>query len=116
MDKNQATIIGSNLYQSKAVLRAFKAERTFIYVATKATKPDPLPSELMTDLQTASDAINNLRESNRASPLFNHLTAVTEGIVALGWFMDPNPPAFIGEIIGGIEYYGNKVLKEYKDK
>ncbi|BAE60782.1 adenylate cyclase-associated protein [Aspergillus flavus] len=102
--------------QSKAVLQAFEAERTYLYVSTKAKKPEPQPAELMTELHTASDSINMIRESNRASPLFNHLSAVAEGIVALGWFFEPKPGDFVSEIVGGIEYYGNKVLKEYKEK
>ncbi|KAJ5752899.1 hypothetical protein N7520_009816 [Penicillium odoratum] len=102
--------------QSKAVLQAFQAERTYLYVSTKAKKPEPQPVELMTDLHKASDNINNLRESNRASPLFNHLSAVAEGIVALGWFFESKPADFVVDIIGGIQYYGNKVLKEYKEK
>ncbi|KAJ6091338.1 hypothetical protein N7467_003307 [Penicillium canescens] len=102
--------------QSKAVLQAFKAERTYLYVVTKAKKPATQPPELMTDLHKASDSINNIRESNRASPLFNHLSAVAEGIVALAWFFESKPAEFVADMIGGIEYYGNKVLKEYKDK
>ncbi|RHZ66681.1 hypothetical protein CDV55_104117 [Aspergillus turcosus] len=102
--------------QSKAVLQAFEAERTYLYVSTKAKKPEPQPPELMTELHNASDTINNIRESNRASPLFNHLSAVAEGIVALGWFFEPKPADFVNEIVGGIQYYGNKVLKEYKEK
>jgi adenylyl cyclase-associated protein len=102
--------------QSKAVLQAFEAERTYLYVSTKARKPEPQPPELMTELHNASDTINNIRESNRASPLFNHLSAVAEGIVALGWFFEPKPAEFVSEIVGGIQYYGNKVLKEYKEK
>lgn len=70
----------------------------------------------MVDLHKASDTINNLRESNRPSPLFNHLSAVAEGIVALGWFFETKPADFVSEILAGVEYYGNKVLKEYKDK
>lgn len=70
----------------------------------------------MTELHKASDSINNIKESNRASPLFNHLSAVAEGIVALGWFFETKPAEFVSEMIGGIEYYGNKVLKEYKEK
>lgn len=70
----------------------------------------------MTELHNASDSINMIRESNRPSPLFNHLSAVAEGIVALGWFFEPKPADFVSEIVGGIEYYGNKVLKDYKEK
>ncbi|KAJ5091578.1 hypothetical protein NUU61_006448 [Penicillium alfredii] len=102
--------------QSRAVLQAFQAERTYLYVSTKAKKPEPQPPELMTDLHKASDSLNNIRESNRASPLFNHLSAVAEGIVALGWFFESKPADFVADMIGGIEYYGNKVLKEYKEK
>ncbi|PYH98544.1 adenylyl cyclase-associated protein [Aspergillus ellipticus CBS 707.79] len=102
--------------QSKAVLRAFEAERTYLYVSTKAKQPQQPSPELMTELHNASDSINTIRESNRASPLFNHLSAVAEGIVALGWFFVPKPAEFVSEIVGGIEYYGNKVLKEYKEK
>jgi adenylyl cyclase-associated protein len=98
------------------VLEAFRAERTFIYVTTKAKKPEPLPPDLLTDLHKATDTINNLRESNRASPLFNHLSAVAEGIFALAWLFELKPAAFVNEMVGGIEYYGNKVLKEYKEK
>ncbi|KAJ5950592.1 uncharacterized protein N7479_009005 [Penicillium vulpinum] len=102
--------------QSKAVLQAFQAERTYLFVVTKAKKPDTQPPELMTDLHKASDSINNIRESNRASPLFNHLSAVAEGIIALAWFFESKPAEYVTDMIGGIEYYGNKVLKEYKDK
>ncbi|CAI7673932.1 unnamed protein product [Penicillium manginii] len=102
--------------QSKAVLQAFEAERTYLFVATKAKKPEHQPIELMTDLHKASDCINNIRESNRASPLFNHLSAVAEGIVALGWFFETKPASFVEEMIGGIQYYGNKVLKDFKEK
>ncbi|RDW76714.1 adenylate cyclase-binding protein [Aspergillus mulundensis] len=102
--------------QSDAVLEAFKAERTYLYVATKAKKPEIQPPELMSELHKASDTINNIRESNRASPLIDHLSAVAEGIVAIGWFVDPKPADFVGEMLGGIQYYGNKVLKEYKEK
>ncbi|KAJ5097214.1 hypothetical protein N7456_007935 [Penicillium angulare] len=102
--------------QSQAVLQAFQAQRTYLYVTTKAKKPEPQPAELMTDLHKASDKINNVREANRASPLSNHLTAVSEGTMGLGWFFAPKPAEFIEEIIGGIQYYGNNVLKEYKEK
>lgn len=102
--------------QSKAVLQAFEAERIYLYVSTKAKKPDSQPPELMTELHKASDSVNNVREANRPSPLFNHLSAVAEGIVALGWFFESKPAEFVTEVVGGVQYYGNKVLKEYKEK
>lgn len=97
-------------------MQAFQAERTFIYVSLKARKPSPYPPELMTDLHNASDTIDSLRMANRDSPYFGHLSAVAEGIVALGWFVQAKPADFVNEMIGSIEYYGNKVMKDYKDK
>lgn len=97
-------------------MQAFQAERTYLFVSTKAKKPEPQHPELMTDLHKAADSINNIRESNRASPLFNHLSTVAEGIVALGWFFKNKPADFVVEMLGSSEYYGNKVLKEYKEK
>lgn len=71
----------------------------------------------MTELHKASDTINNIRESNRSSPYFNHFSAVAEGVVALGWFFEPKPAAFITDsMLPGIQYYGNKVLKEFREK
>ncbi|PGH11528.1 hypothetical protein AJ80_07094 [Polytolypa hystricis UAMH7299] len=104
------------LEQSKAVLRAFEAERTYILVSTKAKNPNPQPPELLTELRKTSDEINSIREANRPSPLFTHLSAVAEGVVALGWFFDPRPANFVRETLGGAEFYGNRVLKEYKQK
>lgn len=70
----------------------------------------------MTELHKASDSINNIRESNRPSPLLNHLSAVSEGIFALGWFFASKPSDFVSDVLPGVEYYGNKVLTDYKEK
>lgn len=70
----------------------------------------------MTDLHKASDTINNIRESNRPSPLFSHLSTVSEGIPALSWLYQNKPAEFVLEFLAGAQYFGNPVLKEYKEK
>lgn len=85
-------------------------------MSTKAKKPDPHPQELLADLRKSSEAINNIRESNRGSPFFNHLSAVAEGVVPLGWFFETRPADFVTESFAGSQFYGNRVLKEYKGK
>ncbi|OJD24904.1 hypothetical protein ACJ73_03728 [Blastomyces percursus] len=102
--------------QSKAILRAFQAERTYLYIALKAKKPDQQSPDLLSDLRKASDEINNIREANRPSPLFNHLSAVAEGVVSLGWFFEPRPAEFVRESIAGAQFYGDRVLREFKGK
>lgn len=96
--------------------KAFDAERTYVFVSTKAKKPENPPQELLTDLQRSTDTIVNLRESNRGSPLFTHLTAISEGIGALGWIVESKPADFVTEMLGSAQFYGNRVLKEHKDK
>jgi adenylyl cyclase-associated protein len=70
----------------------------------------------MTELHRHTSTVDELRMSNRNSPLFTHLSAVAEGIVALGWIVEKRPADFVTDILGGAQYYGNKVLKEYKEK
>ena len=62
-------------------------------------------------------AVNDIREANRASPLFTHLTTVSEGITVLAWItLDPRPADYVVEILSSAQYHGNKVIKEYKEK
>lgn len=103
-------------HQAKAVAQAFAAERTYLYVTTKAKKPSPQPPELLTELHTCTGTVDELRETNRMSPLFTHLSAISEGIVALGWIVETRPAEFVKDILGGAQYYGNTILKNYRDK
>jgi adenylyl cyclase-associated protein len=73
--------------------------------------------EILTDLQRHMGIVSDLRETNRTSPLSHHLSAVSEGITALGWItIDHDAPGFIAEIFGSAQFWGNRVLKEYKEK
>lgn len=102
--------------QARAVAHAFAAERTYLFVTTKAKKPSPQPPELLTELHTCTGIVDELRETNRGSPLFTHLSAISEGIVALGWIVEPKPADFVKDALGAAQYYGNKILKDYRDK
>ncbi|EZF28232.1 hypothetical protein H101_08086, partial [Trichophyton interdigitale H6] len=42
--------------------------------------------------------------------------AVAEGVVALGWFFETRPATFVTDTLGGAQFYGNRVLNQYKDK
>ena len=106
--------------QSAAVLRAFAAERKFLIVTTKARKPDiqsPVYMEILKDLQAMMGAVNDIREANRGSPLFTHLTTVSEGNAVLAWIsIDPKPAEYVAEILSSAQYHGNRVIKEYKER
>ena len=66
----------------------FAAQREMILVATLSQKP-PLTSDVFRQLleptQKELMKVIEVRDKNRASPFANHLTAVADGIPALGW-------------------------------
>ncbi|KAK4987020.1 suppressor of rasval19 [Elasticomyces elasticus] len=109
--------------QAEAVARAFAAQRQYLPVATKAKKPDassPSFSDLITDLQHEFTTINDIKESNRVSPLRDHLAMVADGIGALQWIaigvaMQGKPADHVAESLGGAQFYGNRVLLKYKE-
>lgn len=106
--------------KSAAVLRAFAAERKFLIVTTKAKKPDiqsPVYMEVLKDLQSTMGVVNDIREANRASPLFKHLSTVSEGINVLIWVANETKPVdTITEMLSSAQFWGNRVIQEYKEK
>ena len=56
-------------------------------------------------------------DKNRKSALFNHLSAISEGIPAFGWILvSPTPAPHIKEMADAAQFYANRVLKDFKDK
>ena len=66
----------------------------------------------------ALDAVTSIRERNRASKLSNHLATVGEGISALGWVTMESAEAanYVGEMRDASQFYGNRIIREYKDR
>lgn len=61
--------------------------------------------------------IQTIKDQNRKDVNFNHLSAVAEGIAALGWVaVSPTPAPYIKEMSDSAQFYTNKVLIAYKDK
>lgn len=79
--------------------------------------PSQIYMEILKELQSNMGAVNDIREANRPSPLFNHLTTVSEGIALLGWItIEPKPCDYITEALDSAQFYGNRVIKDYKEK
>lgn len=47
--------------------------------------PQPVLTALLQPVSKAIQQVQAFREQNRTSPLFNHLSAVSESVPALGW-------------------------------
>ncbi|KAI0176069.1 adenylate cyclase associated N terminal-domain-containing protein [Hypoxylon sp. FL1284] len=109
--------------QASKVLQGFKQQRRFILISTKAKKPDITGSdmvvyqELLKPINEALMAVNSIKESNRGSPVFSQLSAVAEGIMVLAWVtVDNKPFKHVEESLGSAQFFGNRVLKDHKDK
>jgi adenylyl cyclase-associated protein len=108
--------------QSKAVQQAFAAQRQFIFIAIKAKKPDDRTlMELFRGLQASMEKADLVKQRVREAALKDPLHMVADGVGALGWVgfasgSDVKPHEYIKELFGGAQMWGNKVLKEYKDK
>lgn len=109
--------------QAAKVLEGFKQQRRFLLIASKAKKPDaagsemPVYQDLLKPINGALLAVVDLKEANRGSPVFSQLSAVAEGIMVLAWVTVENRPwKHVEESLGSAQFFGNRVLKDFKDK
>ncbi|XP_062291297.1 adenylyl cyclase-associated protein 2 [Scomber scombrus] len=110
--------IGSDVEKhAEMVNKALQTQRSFLKMAS--THQEPAQTELRDLLKPISDhiqEIQNFRERNRGSNLFNHLSAVSESIPALGWVaVSQKPGPYVKEMNDAAIFYTNRVLKDYKE-
>ncbi|CAO1407767.1 unnamed protein product [Diamesa hyperborea] len=104
--------------QAEYVKKAFEAQLKYVTLASQSSAPDQ--SEVPKMLSSTSDqitAIITFREKHRTSKMFNHLSAISESIPALGWVcVTPTPGPHVKEMNDAGQFYTNRVLKEWKEK
>ncbi|XP_052133681.1 adenylyl cyclase-associated protein 1 isoform X2 [Frankliniella occidentalis] len=105
--------------QAGFVKNAFDVQRQFLELAGSRSKPAS-QNEMIPLLQPTSTLIISIqehREKKRASPQFNHLSTISESIPALGWVaVSPAPSPFVKEMKDAGLFYGNRVIKDFKDR
>jgi len=99
-------------------IQALKAQRQLIVTASKSKKPSSDTfNELISPIKVAMENVCSVREQNRQSKLYNHLSTLSESILALGWVMvEPSPTSYLEENINAAQYYIIRVMKEFKEK
>uniref|UniRef100_A0A3P9L4J2 CAP, adenylate cyclase-associated protein 1 (yeast) n=1 Tax=Oryzias latipes TaxID=8090 RepID=A0A3P9L4J2_ORYLA len=104
--------------QAEMMKQAFASQRQLLITASNSQKPsDNVLATLMQPVSKAIQQVQAFREQNRTSPLFNHLSAVSESVPALGWVaMAPKPGPYVKEMQDAAMFYTNRVLKDYKEK
>jgi len=72
--------------QADIVLKALHAQRELISKASQSKKPDMNTfANLLKPTSDLMAQVSSIRDSNRASTVFTHLSTISEGISALGW-------------------------------
>ena len=112
--------VGLTDLKASSVFRGFTSQRSFLLVSTKAKKPDMSSAafmQLLKPLQEAITTISDIKDKGRKGPFDNQLSAVAESISVLAWVtVDPKPHKHVEETLSSAQYYGNRILKEYKEK
>ncbi|XP_074657108.1 adenylyl cyclase-associated protein 1-like [Tubulanus polymorphus] len=100
------------------VEEAFKTHRQLIEHAGRHKKPtNEVLQGLLKPLSEKISMIQEKRESLRRSPMFNHLSGVSEGIPVLGWVVVPSKPThYVKDMLESVLFYTNRVIKDSKDK
>uniref|UniRef100_A0AAY4CJA1 Adenylyl cyclase-associated protein n=1 Tax=Denticeps clupeoides TaxID=299321 RepID=A0AAY4CJA1_9TELE len=79
--------IGGDVQKHADMMKqAFACQRQLLVMASGSQKPsDANLSSLLAPVSKAIQEVQSFRELHRSSPLFNHLSAVSESVPALGW-------------------------------
>ncbi|XP_041811259.1 adenylyl cyclase-associated protein 2 [Chelmon rostratus] len=115
---NNSRALGSEVEKhAEMVNKALQTQRTLLKMA--ATHQEPAQMEFHDLLKPISDHIQEIqsfRERNRGSSFFNHLSAISESIPALGWVaVSQKPGPYVKEMNDAATFYTNRVLKDYKE-
>ncbi|KAK4230070.1 adenylate cyclase associated N terminal-domain-containing protein [Podospora fimiseda] len=105
--------------QADLVLKGHQATRRLLLIASKAKKPDYNGPEWQTLMKSAVEvlsAVEKVKETNRGKPFYDHLAAVADSILVLAWpGITSKPYKHAEEMLGAAQFYGNRVIKTYKE-
>lgn len=101
-------------------MQAVAKQKEFLQIAANSKKPsDSLLQDLIKPTSTLMSQITAIKDNpkNRSNKFFNNISAVAEGVNALGWVVvSPTPGPHINEMRGSAEFWTNKILKDFKGK
>ncbi|RDW85453.1 hypothetical protein BP5796_03778 [Coleophoma crateriformis] len=104
--------------QATIVSAAFAHQRHFLLISSNMKKPDVSTlEELLRPTQGDVQTIIDIREAGRGTSVFNHISAVSVSISVLAWVTcEAKPHLQIKKTLESAQYWGNRVLSEFKNK
>ncbi|KAM0810130.1 putative Zn(2)-C6 fungal-type domain-containing protein [Seiridium cardinale] len=109
---------GAVARQAVGVLAGFKEQRRILLIASKTAKPDASGWQNLTrQMSYVAAAVVAIQEASRGDSLHRHLSCVADGIPMLSW-IEVELRAFkrVDKFLGHAQYFGNKLLTQYKEK
>ncbi|XP_037651011.1 adenylyl cyclase-associated protein 1 isoform X2 [Sebastes umbrosus] len=110
--------IGGDVQKHADMMKqAFCSQRNFLATASSSQRPaEGVMTALLQPVSKVIQQVQAFREANRSSKQFNHLSAVSESVPALGWVVTaPKPGPFVKEMLDAGTFYTNRVIKDYKE-
>ncbi|KAJ3568876.1 hypothetical protein NP233_g5429 [Leucocoprinus birnbaumii] len=100
------------------VSKEYDELRNFLVLVGSCQKPDQETfQELLSPIQKAIEAFSKAKDSyRRERESFGHLQFASEAAVAVGWVVNDRPAQYVKDVKESSEYYGNRVMKDFKDK
>ncbi|KAA3680860.1 adenylyl cyclase-associated protein [Paragonimus westermani] len=110
--------IGGDVKEQSVLLKnCFNSQRKLLELAAEHSKPSE--SQLADLIKACGDPINTVvqfKDQKRSSSLFNHISAVAESVLALGWInVSPTPAPYVKSMQDAAQFFTNRVIKDYKD-
>ncbi|KAI0691175.1 cyclase-associated protein [Cytidiella melzeri] len=104
--------------QVALVEKEFTRLRELLQLAAACKQPDKSTLEgILLPLSKDIEAVARAKEANRKDRDWNHHhTVLSEGAPAVGWVVSPKPGPYIQDIKEATEFYGNRIIKEFKEK
>lgn len=98
---------------------AFVEQGKFLELVLQSQQPDmtdPALAKALEPMNAKCTKINELKDSNRKSPFFNHLNTFSESNAVFYWIGIPTPVSYITDTKDTVKFWSDRVLKEYKTK
>ncbi|OCT57064.1 hypothetical protein XELAEV_18004066mg [Xenopus laevis] len=115
--KKSKEIGGDVEKQADMFMSGIQLQRGILVMASQYQQPAEKDLvAILAPLSGKIQTVQEFREKNRGSKLFNHLSSLSESVPALGWVaMAPKPGPYVKDMMDAAMFYTNRVLKEYKD-
>ncbi|KAF7322852.1 C-CAP/cofactor C-like domain-containing protein [Mycena chlorophos] len=98
--------------------KQYQGLRSFLLTSASCRQPDEEGlKKLLSPIQASIESITRCKDAGRKDrEWFQHITIVGDGGLAVGWIVNPKPGPYIAEIKESVQYNGNRVIKEFKEK